>query len=103
MNFPLNHQPDLLPGITAADLAALRFGYSPFGPGYITQLGDYWLSLAPQSAGPALASLVLDEDELFTAKVPDRASLLAAHARALAFIAEREAAAEREDAENFWL
>jgi hypothetical protein len=88
------------PGITAADLAALNFFTPPFGMGcHFVQLGDYWLSLDPTPTGPAVASLVLDEDELFTAEVPDLTALLAVHARAVALIAEREAEAKREDLE----
>lgn len=92
--------PTSLPSFTVADLAALNFFSPPFGAGcHITQLGDYWLSLTPQPTGPAVASLVLDEDELFTVEVPDLPALLAVHARAVALIAEREAEAEREDLE----
>ena len=88
------------PGITAADLSPLNFFFPPFGEGCaLTQLGDYWLELTPQPTGPAVASLVLDEDELFTAEVPDLPALLAVHARAVALIAEREAEVEREDLE----
>jgi hypothetical protein len=88
------------PGITAANLSALHFFYPPFGEGCaLTQLGNHWLDLTPQPTGLAVASLVLDEDELFTAEVADLNALLAVHARAVALIAEREAAAEREDLE----
>lgn len=89
-----------LPGINAAHLSALNFFAPPFGDGgYIAPLGDYWLTLDPQPDGPAVASLVLDEDELFTATVPDLPALLAVHARAVALITKREADAEQEDAE----
>lgn len=85
-------------GITAADLDALNFFYPPFGDGcVIAQIGDYWLTLTPQSAGTAMASLVLDEDELFAVEVPDSVGLRAAHARALACIAEQAERAETED------
>ena len=89
-----------LPGISAADLSVLDFFAPPFGDGgYIAPIGDYWLTLYPQPNGHALASLVLDEDVLLTATVPDLPALLAVHARALALIAEREANAEQEDLE----
>ena len=83
--------------MSAAELEGLGYSFPPWGEGCITQLGDYWLSITPQPTGPAVASLVLDEDELFTAEVQDLIALQVIHSRSVALIAEREAAAGRED------
>ena len=96
--------PTPLPGITAADLTALGFSFIPdFGGFYLCQFGDYQLSLEPQSIGPAMACLVLDEELIFAVEVPDNAALGLVHARASNEVATRQAKRYTAKFFNQWL